>query len=44
MWADFHWHSRDGKQEHKDTVKRSLELAYVAGGLAIGAMPNTNPH
>lgn len=43
MWVDFHWHARDGKQSHKDTVKRSLELAYAAGGLAIGAMPNTDP-
>ena len=43
MWADFHWHARDWQESHKETVKRSLELAYVSGGLAIGAMPNTQP-
>ncbi|MBI2666035.1 hypothetical protein HYX13_00320 [Candidatus Woesearchaeota archaeon] len=43
MWADFHWHARDWAESHKETVKRSLELAYASGGLAIGVMPNTTP-
>ena len=43
MWVDFHWHARDWQESHKETVKRSLELAYASGGLAIGAMPNTQP-
>ena len=42
MWADFHWHGRDWKQSHKETVKHSLELAYASGGLALGMMPNTD--
>jgi len=43
MWVDFHWHARDWKESHKETVKHSLELAYASGGLALGVMPNTQP-
>lgn len=43
MWADFHCHTRDGKQSHKDTVKHFLEVAYAGGGIAVGAMSNPDP-
>ncbi len=43
MWVDFHWHARDKKQRHKETIGRSLAVAEAAGLDAIGAMPNTDP-
>src|SRR3989338_5675562 len=43
-WVDGHWHARDlPTQQHKETVRHSLELANISGGQAIFAMPNTDP-
>jgi dihydroorotase len=42
---DLHWHGRDvaGKvsQAHKETLKRSLEVAEASGVVAVAFMPNT---
>lgn len=40
---DPHVHLRDWKQDHKETVKHGLEVAYSAGLDAIFEMPNTSP-
>ncbi len=42
-WFDGHWHARDGKQSHKETVKHSLELTNIAGGTGLIAIGNTDP-
>lgn len=38
---DLHWHGRDKKQIHKETLKRSLAVAEASGVVAIALMANT---
>lgn len=40
---DLHWHGRDLKQSHKETLQRSMQVAEAVGIRRLAYMPNTDP-